>query len=112
MNIAFTADVHLTTRATHPERFNALEKILAHIRLEGLYTLIIAGDLLDSSLHNYTEFESVVREYKDVHIVIFPEITIRISATLRSVQTTSTSSMFQKLSSRILTDHSSFSYSI
>ena len=47
MKIAITADLHLTTKKEHPERFNALKEILEHLRRENVPPLIIAGDLFD-----------------------------------------------------------------
>lgn len=74
MKIAITADVHLTTRAQHPERFEALENLLADLRSQDITTLLIAGDLFDASRHNYAEFEQLCRdpENKDLHIYVIP----------------------------------------
>lgn len=45
MKIAFSADLHLTSQTTHPERTHALEAILECMLAEGIRTLINAGDL-------------------------------------------------------------------
>src|SRR3972149_1611889 len=47
MRIAVTADLHLTTRKEHRERFAALEDILRQCGRLGVDWLIIAGDRFD-----------------------------------------------------------------
>jgi DNA repair exonuclease SbcCD nuclease subunit len=64
MRIAVTADLHLTTRKAHPERFAALEDILRQCGEFGADRLIIAGDLFDISRQNFTDFE---KAYKAAH---------------------------------------------
>jgi DNA repair exonuclease SbcCD nuclease subunit len=54
MIVAVTADLHLTERETHPERFDALDNILEQAVREGIGTLIIAGDLFDEDCRNYS----------------------------------------------------------
>lgn len=65
MKVAITADVHLTTRNEHPERFHALIKILRDAKNEGVSHLIIAGDLFDASRQTYNEFEALCQRVKD-----------------------------------------------
>jgi DNA repair exonuclease SbcCD nuclease subunit len=74
MRIAFTADLHLTSRAQNPERFETLENLLADMREKGIETLVIAGDLFDASRQNYAEFEQVCREpdNQDITIAVIP----------------------------------------
>ncbi|MFQ5751349.1 MAG: exonuclease SbcCD subunit D [bacterium] len=74
MKVAITADVHLTTRKDHPERFRALENILEQMFVADLRTLIIAGDLFDESSRNYAEFDQICKKkkYKGIHFVIIP----------------------------------------
>jgi DNA repair exonuclease SbcCD nuclease subunit len=74
MRIAITADHHLTTRAKHPDRFETLENILADMRLQGVTTWIIAGDLFDASRQNYAEFEQLCRVpgNRDLTIYLIP----------------------------------------
>ena len=72
MKVAVTADVHLRTRLDHPERYNALENIFEQIEAEGIYTLIIAGDLFDKDFCTYVEFERLCRAYPSVHVHIIP----------------------------------------
>ena len=62
MKIAVTADLHLTTRKEHPERFNALEDILTQMIAQKIDTLIIAGDLFHESSKNYADFEAVCKD--------------------------------------------------
>ena len=38
MKIAFSADLHLTSQTTHPERFHALEEILKGMLAEDIQT--------------------------------------------------------------------------
>lgn len=57
MRIAVTADLHLTSRKEHPERFAALEDILRQCGQLGVEQLIIAGDLFDHSSQNFADFE-------------------------------------------------------
>lgn len=57
MRIAITADLHLTTRKSHPERFQALQDVLRQCAELELDELVIAGDLFDSSQRNFAEFE-------------------------------------------------------
>jgi len=74
LKIAITADLHLTSRTQHPERFETLENLLADLRRVEVTTLIIAGDLFDASRQNYAEFEQICRraENRDISIVIIP----------------------------------------
>lgn len=72
MNIALTADLHLTTRLDHPERYSALEDILSQMRLSSIQTLIIAGDLFDTSQNQFTDFERLCKEHADVQFLIVP----------------------------------------
>lgn len=74
MRIAITADVHLTSRQDHPQRFRALENILDQVVVLGIRDLIIAGDLFDASRHNYAEFEYLCQDekYKQIQLHIIP----------------------------------------
>ncbi|NIR50700.1 hypothetical protein GWO43_19135, partial [candidate division KSB1 bacterium] len=64
MKIAITADVHLTSRKLHPERYHALENILDQMLQEEITTLIVAGDLFDESSRNYDEFDTFCKSSK------------------------------------------------
>ncbi len=74
MKIAVTADLHLTTREQHPERFHALENIVAQAAELGVDKLIIAGDLFDQSCQNYAEFEAVCSQEnaRNVEFIVLP----------------------------------------
>ncbi|MFQ5708853.1 MAG: exonuclease SbcCD subunit D [bacterium] len=71
MKIAITADLHLTNRKDHPERFHALENILEQIREEQISTLIIAGDLFDEASRNYAEFDQLCSSDPHAGIAFF-----------------------------------------
>lgn len=74
MKIALTADLHLTSREKHPERFHALENILDQLVEQEIEMLIIAGDLFDATCTTPGELEEVFRkpEYSRVHVLIIP----------------------------------------
>lgn len=72
LKIAITADVHLTNRAEHPERYNALLDILNKISNEKVKHLIIAGDLFDASYNNYSEFDKIASQFKEIMIHAIP----------------------------------------
>lgn len=74
MQIAVTADVHLTNRARHPERYEALERILDAMCQREVNHLIIAGDLFDASRQDYAEFEALCQQpaYKQLDLYIIP----------------------------------------
>ena len=74
MKIAFTADLHLTSRVEHAERYAALENILDQMAAENIKVLAIAGDLFDASLHTYSDFEAVCSRsnYAKIQFLIIP----------------------------------------
>lgn len=72
MKIALTADIHLTTKSVHPERYNALEDILRQVEAEKIKNLVIAGDLFDKDFHNPTEFEKLCKRYPQIQLHIIP----------------------------------------
>lgn len=74
MKVAVTADLHLTRRDVHPERFEALEDILRQCQQAGVQALIFAGDLFDQTLQNYAEFEDVYQSFanSELTVVIVP----------------------------------------
>ncbi|MBN2556585.1 MAG: metallophosphoesterase [Anaerolineales bacterium] len=59
MKIALTADLHLTTREEHPERYEALEDIFGQMKIAGAAILIIAGDLFQRDRANYADFDAL-----------------------------------------------------
>lgn len=74
MQVAITADVHLTERARRPERYQALEAILAAVCERGIEHLIVAGDLFDASQRNYAQFEALCSrpDYARLQLTIIP----------------------------------------
>jgi exonuclease SbcD len=64
MKIAITADVHLTNREKHPERFHALENILDQLVEQNINLLVIAGDLFDATCTTPGDFEQIVKKEK------------------------------------------------
>lgn len=74
MKIAITADSHLTNQSKNPERFLALLNIFKQCLDNAVKLLIIAGDLFDKGLPNYSEFEDLYRSIKtsDLTTVIIP----------------------------------------
>lgn len=74
MRVALTADLHLTGRERHPQRFETLENILSRLKVEGIETLIIAGDLFDASRRDYSDFERLCakEEFRDLQLLVIP----------------------------------------
>ena len=72
MRIAVTADAHLRTEASHPERYNALENVFEQTVAAGIEHLVIAGDLFDKDFQNYSEFEALCRQYSALQLHIIP----------------------------------------
>jgi len=74
MKVALTADVHLTSKKDHPERFNAFSDILSQTMALGIEHLIVAGDLFDQSLKNYAEFDALckLKKHQGLQIHIIP----------------------------------------
>ncbi|MDX1599903.1 MAG: metallophosphoesterase [Anaerolineales bacterium] len=74
MKIAVTADLHLTTKDDHPERYEVLENILRQCSELGIDLLVIAGDLFDDTLQNFADFEDVYRRARpdDLQTVVLP----------------------------------------
>jgi len=74
MTVALTADLHLTTRAEDPARFDALEDILDCMCIANVETLVIAGDLFDRDRRDVHEFEALLKQpdYRGLHIVVLP----------------------------------------
>lgn len=71
MKIGFTADAHLRSKGESGERYNAVGDVLKQCREDGATHLVIAGDLFDSSLQNYTDFEDLCKQaaLMDIHII-------------------------------------------
>jgi len=71
MNIALTADLHLTSRKDHPERYETLEEIFSAMLEEGLRTLVIAGDLFDRERANHNDFDRLCNDVHDMGLEIW-----------------------------------------
>lgn len=72
MKIAITADIHLTNKKKHPERWKTFENILSDITKKNIYKIIICGDLFNDDYHNYSEFDKLTAEYKNIDFIIIP----------------------------------------
>lgn len=74
MKIAVTADLHLTTRESHPERFQVLESILKQMVQASVQHLILAGDVFDKDSRNYSEFDAVCQKARSagLHFWMIP----------------------------------------
>jgi len=72
MDIAVTADVHLSAGENHAERYNALGNILASLAKKQISTLIIAGDLFDKSCDSYSGFEDICSKYPGISVHVIP----------------------------------------
>lgn len=74
MKIAITADNHLTTLTKDPQRFQALADIFRQCGEQGVQLLIIAGDLFDQTMANYTDFEKIYQDSRpdDLTTIIIP----------------------------------------
>jgi len=72
MEVAITADIHLTTKSTHPERYDALENILLQSKERNIEHLIIAGDLFDKDFRGPAEFEQLCRNFPQIQLHIIP----------------------------------------
>ena len=70
MKIAFTADVHLSP--ARPERIDNLGNVMKELNRNGVSTLVIAGDLLDSADDGYIEFDRLAAEHANMSIIIIP----------------------------------------
>lgn len=72
MKIAITADVHLTLKKEHPERWKTFRNILTDIKKKGLNMIIICGDLFNENYRNYSEFDKLTAEFESIDFIIIP----------------------------------------
>ncbi len=72
--IALTADLHLTRVNQNPERFHALENILAQLVQEKVSVLFLLGDVFHENTQNYGEFEALCRDprYRSIQFHLIP----------------------------------------
>ena len=74
MKIALTADLHLTTREEHSERYEALEDIFQQMLSHDVRTLVIAGDLFQSRQANLSDFDTLCSSVGEqgISVLILP----------------------------------------
>lgn len=74
MKCGITADIHIVNKGKHLERVKALENILDKCLSLDVDQLIIAGDLFDKSLNDFSEFERVCsqKKFKNIQIHVIP----------------------------------------
>jgi DNA repair protein SbcD/Mre11 len=72
LKILLLADLHITTLADHPERFSALKSIINQAAVDGQAAYILAGDLFDAPLNNYSEFDAICKQFPGIQIHIIP----------------------------------------
>jgi len=72
MNIAITADIHLTGKKEHPERWKTFENILNDIKQKNINKIIICGDLFNENYRNYSEFDELTSKYSNIDFFIIP----------------------------------------
>jgi exonuclease SbcD len=73
MKLGISADLHLANKNQYPERYNAFTDILDQCLDQGVNYFILAGDVFDQSMQNYSDFESICNNKKysslDIHII-------------------------------------------
>jgi DNA repair exonuclease SbcCD nuclease subunit len=72
MDIAITADIHLSGGEEHVERYNALANIFDDLAEKKINTLVIAGDLFDKNCTSYSRFEEICMNYPQISIHVIP----------------------------------------
>ena len=72
MQITLSADLHLTNRNEHLERYRAFQSMLESMRQDNRKVLCLAGDVFDASLNNYSDFDQICMQYPDISIYIIP----------------------------------------
>lgn len=72
MKIALTADAHLRERQETPERYEALENILAQCLKKGINEIFILGDLFDRESNNYHDFDELGRKHPSLSLTLLP----------------------------------------
>jgi len=71
MKIALTADLHLTTREVHPDRYDVLEDIFRQMLERDIRVLVIAGDLFDHDLANHSDFDRLCTDVNEQGVEIW-----------------------------------------
>lgn len=74
MKIGITADCHLKSDGSCPERLTAFQKILDTLIENQVKVLIVAGDLFDKDADNFGNFEKLLadKRYADLSIMATP----------------------------------------
>ncbi|MCX6067491.1 MAG: metallophosphoesterase, partial [Chloroflexi bacterium] len=72
MLITLSADLHLSNRLEHPERYMALLSILDAMQQEGQHSIILAGDTFDASYQNYADFDMICQKFPAISFYIIP----------------------------------------
>jgi DNA repair exonuclease SbcCD nuclease subunit len=71
MLFAVTSDIHLNNKDDNV-KYNSLQDIINQIKKEQINNLIIAGDLFDKDILDYSNFEKFCKKNKDVKFIIIP----------------------------------------
>lgn len=72
MKVAVAADAHLTSRANHPERYDAMEEVFRRSVDLGIEQIILAGDIFDRDLQSCADFEELCACFPGLHLHIIP----------------------------------------
>lgn len=72
VRVAVTADVHLRTGTDYPERLSALRNVLQQATAEDIEHVIVAGDLFDKDLQDYSGFEGLCKDNSELTLHIIP----------------------------------------
>jgi len=74
LRIAVTADLHLRAISETPMRFRALEEILKSMSESKIALLVIAGDLFDQDVRDYSDFEALAGrpEFAGIRMLAIP----------------------------------------
>lgn len=72
MKVAITADLHLAPKEDSPKRWSTFRNILEDISEREINTIIIAGDLFYKDYRNYSEFDGLAHQYRNIYFHIIP----------------------------------------
>lgn len=72
MKVAVTADVHLISKNKTPNRWQSLVNILNQLNKQNIQDLVIAGDLFNIQTHNYSDFDNLCQEYRNINFHLIP----------------------------------------
>ena len=77
MQFAITSDVHLNNK-DNKAKYNSLQNIINQMRKDKITNLIIAGNLFDKVISDYSKFEKFCMKNKDIKFILFPVIMMKI----------------------------------